>query len=153
MKKSKYSRNKKITKRKGTMKYRQYRQYRQYGGDDKKEKIENFEQLKTEIESAQTKLSKDLTDLLNTQSELINNPQNIDREKLNNLKEQYTISLKFVEEKKEALDKLTTEILGHLMDDMRAVQKMHSKNGSTTTETHKDEVAVADNGHPEEYSS
>ena len=147
MKKSKYSRNKKITKRKGTMKYRQcrqYRQYRQYGGenDDKKGKKDEFDKLTKEMEDAQTVLSTHLTELLKGRSELINNTQSIDSDKLNNLNEQYTNSVKLMEEKKHALDKQTNEILNHLMDEMRVIKDIHSNNHSTTTNIPEDEDPV-----------
>ena len=143
MNKSKYSRKKRITKRTRTIKYRQYG-----GDDDKKEKIVNFENLKTEIASAQTELSKDLTELLNAQSELIKNPHNVSPVEIKEKNEKYTNSVKLMEEKKEALDKQTTEIINHLMEDMQAVKDMHSNHGSTTNH-HEEE----DNDHHHDYVS
>lgn len=143
MNKSKYSRKKRITKRTRTIKYRQYG-----GDDDKKEKIVNFENLKTEIASAQTELSKDLTELLNAQSELIKNPHNVSPVEIKEKNEKYTNSVKLMEEKKEALDKQTTEIINHLMEDMQAVKDMHSNHGLTTNH-HEEE----DNDHHHDYVS
>ena len=143
MNKSKYSRKKRITKRTRTIKYRQYG-----GDDDKKDKIVNFENLKTEIANAQTELSKDLTELLNAQSELIKNPHNVSPVEIKEKNEKYTNSVKLMEEKKEALDKQTTEIINHLMEDMQAVKDMHSNRVSTTNH-HEEE----DNDHHPDYVS